>query len=375
MHALAVTLLALAVPSRPVLKAPPLPVKIAGGLFLFATSVPAAEKQRSADLQRLAQSALRNDPRVTMELGPGIEAGGVFASAATPDALCLNFQVQGGNAWAECNAFAAKTGDGLELVDLEIRMMDGASLSVDLRPRDAAAGAPPPPPPSRTSGASMSAAARSRAPRMAAAAAADARRSSPGASGAAARELLLSRRTINDFEPELPADWEEALVRAVEAATFAPNHKRTEPWRFHLLGPEAVSRVCALNAELVAASKGDAAGAKKLKRWLAMPGWLVVTCVGDGDGASMDDPSGVGREDYAACCCAVQNLCLALHADGLGTKWTSGPVNFDARFNEACGIPEDQFVVGTIWFGAAAGAPPPPPKKKLALDEVMVKHA
>ena len=114
-------------PSRPVLKPPPLPVKLAGGLFLFATSVPAAEKQRSADLQRLAQSALRNDPRVTMELGPGIEAGGVFASAATPDALCLNFQVQGGNAWAECNAFAAKTGDGLELVDLEIRMMDGAS--------------------------------------------------------------------------------------------------------------------------------------------------------------------------------------------------------------------------------------------------------
>ena len=102
MHALT-PLLALAVPSRPVLKPPPLPVKLAGGLFLFATSVPAAEKQRSADLQRLAQSALRNDPRVTMELGPGIEAGGVFASAATPDALCLNFQVQGGNAWAECN--------------------------------------------------------------------------------------------------------------------------------------------------------------------------------------------------------------------------------------------------------------------------------
>ena len=264
MHALAVTpLFALAVPSRPVLKPPPLPVKLAGGLFLFATSVPAAEKQRSADLQRLAQSALRNDPRVTMELGPGIEAGGVFASAATSDALCLNFQVQGGNAWAECNAFAAKTGDGLELVDLEIRMMDGASLSVDLRPRDAAAGAAAPPP-SRTSGASMSAAARSRAPRMAAAAAADARRSSPGASGAAARELLLSRRTINDFEPELPENWEAALVRAVEAATYAPNHKRTEPWRFHLLGPEAAARVCELNAEIVAESKGAEAAAQML---------------------------------------------------------------------------------------------------------------
>ena len=126
MHA--VPLLALAVPSRPVLRPPPLPVKIAGGLFLFATSVPAAEKQRSADLQRLAQSALRNDPRVTMELGPGIEAGGVFASAATPDALCLNFQVQGGNAWAECNAFAAKTGDGL--VEGFMRLLDEGGLTL-----------------------------------------------------------------------------------------------------------------------------------------------------------------------------------------------------------------------------------------------------
>ena len=108
------------------------------------------------------------------------------------------------------------------------------------------------------------------------------------------------------------------VAGAVEAATYAPNHKRTEPWRFHLLGPAAARRVCELNAELVAASKGEAAGAKKLERWLRMPGWLVVTCVGGGGGASLDDPAGAAREDYAACCCAVQNLCLSLHADGLG---------------------------------------------------------
>jgi hypothetical protein len=65
---------------------------------------------------------------------------------------------------------------------------------------------------------------------------------------------------------------------AVLAGTYAPNHKRTEPWRFHLLGPEAVQRVCRLNADLVAQKKGAEAGEKKLKRWLAMPGWLGVFC-------------------------------------------------------------------------------------------------
>ena len=76
----------------------------------------------------------------------------------------------------------------------------------------------------------------------------------------------------------------------------------------------------------------------------------------------------------AACCCAVQNLCLSLHADGIGTKWTSGAVNFDPRFADAAGLPADEYVVGTIWFGRNAGAPPPMPRKRLAIEDVLRVH-
>merc|ERR1711972_799032 len=76
----------------------------------------------------------------------------------------------------------------------------------------------------------------------------------------AVRSVLLGRRTINSFIPDLLADWENSLRRAVKAACYAPNHRRTEPWRFHLLGPKRVRSVCEPNAELVAAKKGDAAG-------------------------------------------------------------------------------------------------------------------
>ena len=181
--------------------------------------------------------------------------------------------------------------------------------------------------------------------------------------------LLLSRRTVNDYEPSLPDGWEAAMMRAIEAATYAPNHKRTEPWRFHLLGPKAARNVCELNSEIIAAKKGPEAGAKKLNRWLNMPGWLVVTCVESG---AMDEPASIAREDYAACCCAVQNLCLSLHADGIGTKWTTGPVNFDPRFAGAAGLPDDEYVVGTIWFGKAVTQPPPP--KKLGVEGVLTRH-
>ena len=162
-------------------------------------------------------------------------------------------------------------------------------------------------------------------------------------------------------------------MKAITAATSAPCHKRTEPWRFHLLGKKSVENVCKLNAKLVAEKKGPEAGEKKLQRWLNMPGWLVVTCVKDDQSSSMDDETGLARENYAACCCAVQNLCLSLHGDGIGTKWTTGPVNFDPDFGDAAGIPDNEFVVGTIWFGQAKTIPQPP-KKKLSLDDVFIRH-
>jgi len=183
--------------------------------------------------------------------------------------------------------------------------------------------------------------------------------------------ILRSRRSINSFLSDLPRDWEQTLEDAIESAIYAPNHRRTEPWRFHLLGPEAIRKVCELNAAIVIEKKGAEAGKAKLERWLKMPGWLVVTCKTK-DGEGMEDPGGVEREDYAAVCCAVQNLCLSLHNAGMGTKWTSGPVNFDERFQKIVGFDKDEYVVGTVWFGTPEKRPEAP-KKKISVNEVLRK--
>lgn len=103
-----------------------------------------------------------------------------------------------------------------------------------------------------------------------------------------------------------------------------------------------------------------------------MPGWLIVTCVKSSED-DMNDPNSISREDYAACCCAVQNLCLSLHVDGIGTKWTTGPVNFDPQFGQAAGLPSNEYVVGSMWFGNPASTPSPP-VKKLSVEDVLTKH-
>jgi hypothetical protein len=119
----------LSLPARPTLSTPSLPLKLVGGLLLFGTSVPEDTKPMAAELQALAQRTLRSDPILRMELGEGVEAGGIFASATSPDedALIINFQINGGNAWAESTAFGVVDEDGnLELIDVTVANLASA---------------------------------------------------------------------------------------------------------------------------------------------------------------------------------------------------------------------------------------------------------
>lgn len=155
--------------------------------------------------------------------------------------------------------------------------------------------------------------------------------------------IITSRRTIHNFKAEpVPVD---VLVTGLQAACWAPNHHTNEPWHFYLPGPQTKEAICQLNAELAVASKGEKAGQKKLERWRSMPGWLVVT--------SERSPDPVrDQENYAACCCVVQNLFLYLWNQGIGMKWSTGEVTRDPRFFELLDAdPGHEQIVGLFWYG------------------------
>lgn len=156
-------------------------------------------------------------------------------------------------------------------------------------------------------------------------------------------EVIRGRRTIELFlQTEVP----RSLVNdAIEAATWAPNHHVTEPWHFYVLGDASKGRCLDLCREIVTAKVGEKAGDFKRQSWSEKPGWLVVTCQRSGDEL-------LQKEDYAACCAAVQNLILYLWKAGVGSKWTTGDITRDARFFDIVGIDATEvFVVGLIWYG------------------------
>ena len=161
--------------------------------------------------------------------------------------------------------------------------------------------------------------------------------------------IIRGRRTINFFEPEVPD--RDTILQAIELARWAPNHHLTEPWHFYLLTSPTKDRICDLNAEIVSASKGAAAGNAKRERWRNIPGWMVVTC------DRSDDPRR-WQEDYAACCCAIHSFSLFLWSRGIGVKWTTGDVTRDPRFYDTIWVdPALEQVVGLVWYGYPAEIP------------------
>ena len=156
-------------------------------------------------------------------------------------------------------------------------------------------------------------------------------------------EVLRGRRTINLYlQTPVPR---ELVLEALEVATWAPNHHVTEPWRFILPGAETVGKILDLCESMVSGRKGADLAAHKRESWSEKPGWLIVTC-------EQSDDELRQKEDYAACCAAVQNFMLYLWKAGVGSKWTSGDITRDPRFLDILGIdPKRAFVVGMLWYG------------------------
>jgi nitroreductase len=155
--------------------------------------------------------------------------------------------------------------------------------------------------------------------------------------------VLRGRRSIDLFAPDVV---DPATVRAaVEVARWAPNHRLTEPWRFYLLGPSTLRPVIDLAVELEIAKKGERAGPVRRARLEAIPGMFVLT-------SALSEDSLLERENYAACCCAAQNMMLYLWGKGIGVKWTTGAITRQSRFFELLGIDSaKESVVGLFWYG------------------------
>jgi nitroreductase len=144
-------------------------------------------------------------------------------------------------------------------------------------------------------------------------------------------EAVRTRRTHKAYAPE-PVD-RATLDALFELARWAPNHKLTNPWRFRVVGPQALERLKAATEDPIAAAKLDRA-----------PTLVVVSAAQSGDPV-------LDEEDVLATGAAAYIVLLAAHGRGLAGYWrTPGVLRTDAG-RAALGVGADEHVVGLLHLG------------------------
>jgi nitroreductase len=152
-------------------------------------------------------------------------------------------------------------------------------------------------------------------------------------------EAIRSRRTHKAYGAEpVPRSTLDELF---ELARWAPNHNLTNPWRFRVLGPQALAR-------LKEAAGPDAAA--KLER---APTLIVASVVKNGDPVQ-------DEEDLLAAAVASYIVLLGAHARGLAGYWRTPDVLRRPEGRAAVRVEEDEHVLGLLHLGPPRQEKDPP---------------
>lgn len=170
---------------------------------------------------------------------------------------------------------------------------------------------------------------------------------------------LLSRRSVPAEALMAPGPDEAQLAAAIDAALRAPDHGRLRPWRFRVVRSEAArGALSALLARFAEAAQLPPAQAEKIRsRPLRVP--LVVVA----SAQLKDHPKVPEVEQLLAAGAGVMNLLNALHAQGFGAVWLTGPPSYDASVAEGLGLAAGERLLGFVYAGTIAPDAPPPPAR------------
>jgi nitroreductase len=163
-------------------------------------------------------------------------------------------------------------------------------------------------------------------------------------------EALQARRSMPKVGAERPP--RELIEQIIAAAVWAPNHHKTEPWRFVVLTGDAraalgevMSRSLETQLPETNSEEAQTMLAKERNKPLRAPVLIAVGAL------PAEGPKIVELEEVQAVAAAVQNMLLAAEAVGLGAMWRTGKPASDPLVKRFLGFPERAHIVAFVYVG------------------------
>ena len=172
-------------------------------------------------------------------------------------------------------------------------------------------------------------------------------------------QLIVDRRTIKKFKKDdVPVDLISELL---EVASWAPNHKLREPWRFVIYNGKGVEVLANLMADVASKGPKMKKSPEDLKKYfLSVPTHILVVMP--------EDPQPfVREEDYAATCALIQNFQLAAWERGLGVFWKTDAYLTLPGFREGVNVKPGEKIAAILHVGYPDMVPNP--RKRTPIDE------
>ena len=163
-------------------------------------------------------------------------------------------------------------------------------------------------------------------------------------------ETIRNRRSIGKTTGESPT--REQIELLLEAATWAPNHHVTHPWKFVVIaGDERTEfgRVTAQSKLQRMVSEGRSIDGEEERLIAKAHRAPVIIAIGI-------EPKATAHplEEIQAGAAAAQNMLLIAHELGLASIWRSGDAAYDPNVAHWLGFAEGATIIGFIYVGYPA---------------------